>query len=104
MAEKVKGQKAKGKTQRTEAAAPKAEKSTLSASGEQQPSHDLVTISVMGEAYQVPKELTIMKAMEYAGFRFIRGCGCRGRHGQKANENKSGHASAGLPERQDLAG
>jgi ferredoxin len=78
MAEKVKGQKAKGKTQRTEAAVPKAEESTLSASGEQQPSHDLVTISVMGEAYRVPKELTIMKAMEYAGFRFIRGCGCRG--------------------------
>lgn len=39
---------------------------------------EMVTIYVMGEAYQVPKELTIMKAMEYAGYRFIRGCGCRG--------------------------
>lgn len=39
---------------------------------------DFVTIYVMGEAYRVPKELTIMKAMEYAGYRFIRGCGCRG--------------------------
>ena len=39
---------------------------------------NLITIYVMGEAYAVPKELTIMKAMEYAGFRFIRGCGCRG--------------------------
>jgi ferredoxin len=39
---------------------------------------DLITIHVMGEPYQVPSELTIMKAMEYAGFRFIRGCGCRG--------------------------
>lgn len=38
----------------------------------------LITIYVMGEAYAVPKDLTIMKAMEYAGFRFIRGCGCRG--------------------------
>jgi len=41
-------------------------------------SQQFVTIYVMGEAYQVPKELTIMKAMEYAGYRFIRGCGCRG--------------------------
>ncbi len=39
---------------------------------------EFVTIYVMGEAYQVPKGLTIMKAMEYAGYRFIRGCGCRG--------------------------
>ncbi len=39
---------------------------------------NFVTIYVMGEAYQVPNELTIMKAMEYAGYRFIRGCGCRG--------------------------
>lgn len=38
----------------------------------------LITIFVMGEAYEVPKDLTIMKAMEYAGFKFIRGCGCRG--------------------------
>jgi ferredoxin len=37
-----------------------------------------VTIYVMGKAYQVPKNLTIMKAMEYAGYQFIRGCGCRG--------------------------
>ncbi|MEO0079558.1 MAG: 4Fe-4S dicluster domain-containing protein [candidate division WOR-3 bacterium] len=39
---------------------------------------ELVTIFVMGDPYRVPKELTIMKAMEFAGFRFIRGCGCRG--------------------------
>lgn len=39
---------------------------------------DFVTIYVMGEAYRVPKGLTIMKAMEYAGYRLIRGCGCRG--------------------------
>ena len=39
---------------------------------------DLVTIYVMGKPYEVPKDLTIMKAMEYAGYRFVRGCGCRG--------------------------
>ena len=39
---------------------------------------DLVTIYIMGKRYQVPANLTIMKAMEYAGYRFVRGCGCRG--------------------------
>jgi formate hydrogenlyase subunit 6/NADH:ubiquinone oxidoreductase subunit I len=38
----------------------------------------MVTIYVMGKPYQVPSNLTIMKAMEYAGYRFVRGCGCRG--------------------------
>lgn len=32
----------------------------------------------MGREYKVPLGLTIMKAMEYAGYRFIRGAGCRG--------------------------
>lgn len=32
----------------------------------------------MGREYPVPLGLTIMKAMEYAGYRFIRGAGCRG--------------------------
>ncbi len=39
---------------------------------------EMVTIYIMGKKYQVPSDLTIMKAMEYAGYRFIRGCGCRG--------------------------
>jgi ferredoxin len=39
---------------------------------------DLITIYIMGKRYEVPSNLTIMKAMEYAGYRFIRGCGCRG--------------------------
>ncbi len=39
---------------------------------------DLITIYLMGKRYEVPNNLTIMKAMEYAGYRFIRGCGCRG--------------------------
>ena len=38
----------------------------------------MVPIFIMGKRYEVPAELTIMKAMEYAGYRFIRGCGCRG--------------------------
>lgn len=37
----------------------------------------LVPIYIMGKKYLVPETLTIMKAMEYSGYRFIRGCGCR---------------------------
>ncbi|MGD2201025.1 MAG: 4Fe-4S dicluster domain-containing protein [Candidatus Bathyarchaeota archaeon] len=37
-----------------------------------------VTIYVMGKKYEVPGDLTIMKAMEYAGHQFRRGAGCRG--------------------------
>jgi succinate dehydrogenase/fumarate reductase-like Fe-S protein len=37
-----------------------------------------VTIHVLGRAVQVPHGLTIMKAMEYAGFRLVHGVGCRG--------------------------
>ncbi len=39
---------------------------------------DMVSIYLMGKEYRVPDALTIMKATEYAGYRFIRGCGCRG--------------------------
>jgi Fe-S oxidoreductase len=38
----------------------------------------MVTIYVMGKKHEVPTELTIMKAMEYAGHQFKRGAGCRG--------------------------
>ncbi len=38
---------------------------------------EMIPIYVMGKKYMVPEELTIMKAMEYAGYTFIRGCGCR---------------------------
>jgi ferredoxin len=38
----------------------------------------MIPIYVMGKKYLVPNGLTIMKAMEYAGYRYIRGCGCRG--------------------------
>ena len=37
-----------------------------------------VRIYVMGKKYEVPEGLTIMKAMEYIGYKFIRGAGCRG--------------------------
>jgi len=37
-----------------------------------------VPIFVMGKKYMVPSSLTIMKAMEYAGYRLVRGAGCRG--------------------------
>jgi heterodisulfide reductase subunit C len=31
----------------------------------------------MGRRYQVPEGLTILTALEYSGYRMIRGCGCR---------------------------
>ena len=37
----------------------------------------MVDIYVMGMRYQVPEGLTIMRALEYAGYRLIRGVGCR---------------------------
>lgn len=38
----------------------------------------LVPIFIMGKRYLVPESLTIQKALEYAGYQLIRGCGCRG--------------------------
>jgi len=38
----------------------------------------MISIYIAGKKYIVPYGLTIMKAMEYAGYRYIRGCGCRG--------------------------
>ena len=37
----------------------------------------LVNIYLYGKQYQVPENLTIMTAMEYAGYQLVRGCGCR---------------------------
>jgi succinate dehydrogenase/fumarate reductase-like Fe-S protein len=39
---------------------------------------ELVPVYIMGKQYLVPRGLTIMKAMEYAGYKLIRGVGCRG--------------------------
>ena len=36
-----------------------------------------VNIFLFGKKYTVPGELTIMTAMEYAGYQLVRGCGCR---------------------------
>ncbi|HEY74163.1 MAG: 4Fe-4S ferredoxin [Chloroflexi bacterium] len=40
--------------------------------------NDLIPVYIMGKQYMVPPTLTIMKAMEYAGYQLIRGVGCRG--------------------------
>jgi len=37
-----------------------------------------IPIFIMGKQYMVPETLTIMKAMEYAGYQYVRGAGCRG--------------------------
>ena len=36
-----------------------------------------VNVFIFGKKYAVPEELTIMTAMEYAGYQLVRGCGCR---------------------------
>ena len=38
----------------------------------------LIPIYITGKRYDVPKGLTIQKALEYAGYKLTRGCGCRG--------------------------
>ena len=40
---------------------------------------EMVTVYLLGKKYSVPATLTIMDAMEYAGFKLVRGCGCRSR-------------------------
>ncbi len=39
---------------------------------------DLIPVYIMGKRYMVPPTVTIMDAMEYAGYKLIRGVGCRG--------------------------
>ncbi len=38
----------------------------------------MVRVYIMGREFEVPATLNIVKAFEYAGYRFIRGIGCRG--------------------------
>ena len=38
---------------------------------------DMVNVFLYGKKYEVPSDLTIMEAMEYAGYQLVRGCGCR---------------------------
>ncbi|MCL2618109.1 MAG: 4Fe-4S dicluster domain-containing protein [Defluviitaleaceae bacterium] len=39
--------------------------------------HEMANVYFYGKHYSVPAELTIMTAMEYAGYELVRGCGCR---------------------------
>lgn len=38
---------------------------------------EMVNVYFFGKKYTVPADLTIMTAMEYAGYKLVRGCGCR---------------------------
>ena len=38
----------------------------------------LISMQLMGKDYSVPSGLTIMAAIEYAGYKLVRGAGCRG--------------------------
>jgi succinate dehydrogenase/fumarate reductase-like Fe-S protein len=38
---------------------------------------ELISVYIMGKRYTVPNVLTIMGALEYAGYKLIRGVGCR---------------------------
>ena len=71
--------KAKTKKSATAAVKPRAKKpATAAVKEEKKTPASLVPIYIMGKRYEVPEGLTIMKAMEHAGYILIRGCGCRG--------------------------
>jgi succinate dehydrogenase/fumarate reductase-like Fe-S protein len=38
----------------------------------------MIEIYILGQRYEVPEGLTILKAFEWAGFHLVRGVGCRG--------------------------
>ena len=38
---------------------------------------NMVNVYLYGKKYEVPDDLTIMEAFEYAGYKLVRGCGCR---------------------------
>jgi len=38
---------------------------------------DMVNVFLYGKKYEVPSDLTIMEAMEYAGYKLVHGVGCR---------------------------
>ncbi|MDP8249240.1 MAG: 4Fe-4S dicluster domain-containing protein [Candidatus Tritonobacter lacicola] len=77
---KVAKKKGKEKEEKVkqEKASPKPEESKKEAAPQQEPKGEFIPIYFMGKKYMVPATVTIMKAIEYAGYRFIRGCGCRG--------------------------
>lgn len=45
---------------------------------EQTSDASMIPIHIMNKLYYVPEGLTIMRAMEHAGYRLVRGVGCRG--------------------------
>jgi succinate dehydrogenase/fumarate reductase-like Fe-S protein len=45
--------------------------------GTQELEIEWISVHIMGKEYRVPNGLTIMEAIEFAGYRFIRGAGCR---------------------------
>lgn len=52
----------------------------MSEKGEQDnmaPPQTFISVYIMGKEHKVPFGFTIMKAMEHAGYRFVRGAGCR---------------------------
>ncbi len=55
-----------------------ASKPKKAAAKEKAATEHLVPVFVMGKRYEVPDSLTIQKALEYAGYQLVRGCGCRG--------------------------
>jgi succinate dehydrogenase/fumarate reductase-like Fe-S protein len=67
---KTQGKKVSGK------GAVATKKPATDAAGEPEPK--MVKIYIMDKLYEVPEGLTIQKALEYAGMRLLRGCGCRG--------------------------
>ena len=53
---------------------------------------NMVNVYFFGKKYTVPADLTIMTAMEYAGYTLKRGCGCR--HGFAAPALQSTESKA----------
>ncbi len=39
---------------------------------------NMIPIHIMGKLYRIPEGLTIMRALEHAGYHLVRGVGCRG--------------------------
>jgi formate hydrogenlyase subunit 6/NADH:ubiquinone oxidoreductase subunit I len=52
-------------------------KGTKAKSAKKAPKKEMVTVFIMGKAYIVPAEATIMGAIEYSGYQIKRGAGCR---------------------------
>jgi formate hydrogenlyase subunit 6/NADH:ubiquinone oxidoreductase subunit I len=55
----------------------KPEKTAKTRTEKQEPAKAMVTVYIMGKAYRVPADATIMGAIEYAGYQIKRGAGCR---------------------------